>query len=268
MPEAGCDTIAPMLRFALLTSALAAAAFGQSAPAFEVASVRQIQPAAAAPGMERHGPGRETITVSPDGLIMRNASLRTMARWAYRVTEYQVTGPNWIGSERFDLTAKAGKAVTEDQLRSMMQSLLAERFKMTAHRETKEMQAYVLQVGKNGPKFKESGPAGEGEGDVKADKNLVLTVARTPVAKLVETLASIFRAPIVDQTGLTGKYDVVLNAGKYVTEMHTPEGGNPPDTVAIVSRGLQEELGLKLDGKKMPVDLVVIDRAEKLPVEN
>lgn len=148
-----------------------------------------------------------------------------------------------------------------------MQTLLADRFKMNARRTTKEMQAFVLQVGKGGPKFKES--ANKGEGDVTADKNYVLTVARTPVAKLVETLASIFRAPIVDQTGLTGKYDVILNAGKYLTEMHAPaEGDNRPDPIAIVSRGLQEELGLKLEGKKMPVDLVVIDRAEKLPVEN
>jgi uncharacterized protein (TIGR03435 family) len=255
-----------MLRFALFSTALAAAAFGQSAPAFEVASIRQIQPAAGTPGMERHGVGRETIQTSPDGLIMRNCSLRTMTRWAYHVTEYQVTGPDWIGSDRFDLTAKAAGQASEDQLRLMMQALLADRFKMTAHRQTKEMQAYVLQVGKSGPKFKESGSTGES--DVTSDKTMTLTIARTPVAKLVETLASIFRAPIIDQTGLPGKYDVVLNAGKYLTEMHSTEGGATPDPVAIVSRGLQEELGLKLDGKKMPVDLVVIDRAEKMPAEN
>jgi uncharacterized protein (TIGR03435 family) len=255
-----------MLRIAVLTGALAAAAFGEAAPAFEVASIRQIQATGANPGMERHGVGREIIQTEPNGVTMRNVSLRTMTRWAYHVTEYQVTGPDWIGSDRFDVSARAAQAVDEEQLRLMMQKLLVERFKMSAHRQTKEMQAYILQVGKSGPKFKESSSAGES--DVKADKNLTLTVAHTPVAKLVETLASIFRAPIVDQTGLTGKYDVVLNAGKYVTEMHSSEGSTPPDPVAIVSRGLQEELGLRLDGKKMPVDLVVIDRTERVPEGN
>jgi uncharacterized protein (TIGR03435 family) len=256
-----------MLRFAVLTTALAAAAFGAPAPAFEVASIRPVQATAMTPGMGQHGVGRETIQVGPDSVTMRNASLRTMTRWAYHVTEYQVTGPDWIGTDRFDLTAKAPVPATEDQLREMMQTLLADRFKMTSHRQTKEMQAFVLQVGKGGPKFKESGSGGES--DVTADKNYVLTVARTPVARLVETLAGIFRAPVVDQTGLTGKYDVVLNAGKYLTEMHSPaDGDNRPDPVAIVSRGLQEELGLRVEGKRMPVDLVVIEKAEKAPVEN
>jgi uncharacterized protein (TIGR03435 family) len=255
-----------MFRFAVLTTAFAAAALAQSTPAFEVASIRQVQPTGGAPGMQGHGVGRETIQVAPAGLIMRNATLRTMTRWAYRVTEYQVTGPDWITSQRFDLTAKAPGEASEEQLRVMMQTLLADRFKMSAHKQTKEMQAYVLQVGKSGPKFKESDATGEGE--VKPDKNMVLTIARTPVATLVDTLSSIFRAPVIDETGLKGRYDVVLNAGKYVTEMHTREGDTPPDPLAIVSRGLQEELGLKLDGRKMPVDLVVIDRAEKLPAEN
>ena len=99
------------------------------------------------------------------------------------------------------------------------------------------------------------------------DVNATLIVG-CEAAVLVDTLSTIFRAPVIDETGLTGRYDVVLNAGKYVTEMHTREGDTPPDPLAIVSRGLQEELGLKLDGRKMPVDLVVIDRAEKLPAEN
>src|SRR5215471_5293891 len=181
-----------MLRFAVFTTAFAAAAFGASAPAFEVASIRPVQATTMAPGMGQHGVGREIIQVGPDSVTMRNASLRTMTRWAYHVTEYQVSGPDWIGSDRFDLSAKAPSAATEDQLREMMHTLLADRFKLTAHKTSKEMQAFVLQVGKGGPKFKESGSAGEG--DVAADKNYVLTVTRTPVAKLVETLASIFKA--------------------------------------------------------------------------
>lgn len=96
-----------MLRIALLTTVLAAAVFGAPAPGFEVASIRPVQATAMTPGMGQHGVGRETIQVGPDSVIIRNASLRTLTRWAYHVTEYQVTGPDWIGSDRFDLTAKA-----------------------------------------------------------------------------------------------------------------------------------------------------------------
>jgi uncharacterized protein (TIGR03435 family) len=245
---------------------VAAAAFGQI-PAFDVASVKVSQGGGdGGRGMR----GRETIQVSPDGVIMRNVSMRSCTRWAYHVLEYQVTGPDWIGSERYDINAKAGGEVPEEQLRLMMQSLLTERFKMTTHRQTKEMQAYLLLLAKGGLKVKES--SSEGEMDIKPDQGrMQVSFQRATIASLVDALVNVFRAPVIDETGLKGKYDVTINAAKYLPDMgHGPGAGGeaPPDPQAIVMRGLQEELGLKLEPKKMPIDLVVIDHVEKTPVAN
>jgi uncharacterized protein (TIGR03435 family) len=252
-------------RLLLASTICTAAVFGQN-PAFDVASVRVSQSDG-----EHRGP-RENIQVSPDGVIMRSVSMRNCTRWAYHVTPYQVTGPDWINSQRYDINAKAAGQMSEDQLRVMMQTLLSERFKMEAHRQTKEMQAYLLQVGKNGIKVKESGT--DGEIDVKPDQQrMSVSIQRATMSHLIDVLANVFRAPIIDQTGLAGKYDVTVNMAKYIPDMSGGRGPGgepaaPPDPQAIIMRGLQEELGLKLEPKKMAVDLVIIDHAEKVPVEN
>jgi uncharacterized protein (TIGR03435 family) len=258
-----------MLRRLVLSSVLATAntVFAQ-APAFDVASIRVSQ---SGDGMKHEGMPRDPIRVSPDAVSARNVTLRTITKWAYHVQEFQVTGPDWISSQRYDVTAKAAKEVPEEQLRLMMQALLAERFKMEVHRQNKEMQAYLLQVAKGGVKFKES--TSDGEADVKPDQQkMQISVQRTGIQTLVDGLANMFRAPIIDQTGLTGKYDITINVAKYIAEFGPGSGRGagdaPPDPFAIIIRGLQEELGLKLEPKKMAVDLVVIDRAEKVPVAN
>jgi uncharacterized protein (TIGR03435 family) len=98
-----------------------------------------------------------------------------------------------------------------------------------------------------------------------------VTVQRAPVAQLVEMLSNVLRAPVVDQTGLKGRYDLTVNVAKYAADM-AAQGksldGAPADPLTLISLVLQEELGLKLEAKKMPLDLVIIDRAEKAPVEN
>jgi uncharacterized protein (TIGR03435 family) len=144
----------------------------------------------------------------------------------------------------------------------MLQALLAGRFKLTIHRETKQLSAYALQIGKDGPKFQESSSDGESTFEPNM-KEFKFVVQRARISQLVDMLGMAFRAPIVDQTGLTGRYDVTLNILKLAER--AGDGGNPLD---IISRGLQEELGLKLDSKKLPVDLLVVDHAEKQPVEN
>ena len=236
-------------------------------PAFDVASVRVSK---GSEGMRHDEVFRGPIKVSPDSVIARNASLRVLTKWAYNVQESQISGPDWIGSQRYDITAKSAAEVPEDQLRLMMQTLLAERLKMAAHRQTKEMQVYLLQVAKGGVKFKES--TSEGEADVKPDQaRMLIAVQRTGLGVLTDGLANMFRAPIIDQTGLKGKYDITINVAKYLADFAPGgkgPGDAPPDPFAIIIRGLQEELGLKLEPKKMAVDLVIIDRAEKVPVEN
>ena len=235
------------------------AAWGQAT--FEVASVKVNQ--LSKTGGE--GSRRENLQVSPGTVTMRNLTLRSTIKWAYHVFDYQITGPEWLNSERYDIVAKAKGPATEEEMRPMMQALLAERFKLALHRQTKEMSAYVLIVAKGGPKFKES----PGEGDPLMEPNqktMTFTARRVPMSFLTDKLSEVFRAPIVDQTGLKGKYEVTIDAAKYMADMQA-HGDIPPDPLALIVRGLQEELGLKLEPKKTAVDLLIIDGAEKIPVE-
>jgi uncharacterized protein (TIGR03435 family) len=247
----------------------ATAAFGQSAdtppPVFDVASVKVGQPGGAG---ERRG--RANIQVSPGSVTMRNVNLRACIRWAWHVTEFQVTGPDWLDSERYEISGKAAGPATEDQLRLMTQALLKERFKLAVHLQTKEVAAYVLVVGKNGLKIHESTTEGESSIDVN-QRQLSVSVQRTPVSQMVEMMSNVLRAPVIDMTGLTGRYDITLNVAKYAGDM-AARGQSldsaPADPQAMISMILQEEFGLKLEAKKMPLDLVIVDHAEKVPVEN
>ena len=247
----------------ILTMIAARAVFGQAQevrPAFEVASIR-----AAAKGAPESRL-RENIQFSPDSVTMRNVSLKAAIQWAYRVLDYQVQGPQWLGSERYDIVAKSGSAVPEQQLRLMVQGLLADRFQLELHRLTKEQTAYVLTVGKSGLKIQESDS--EGETDLQAQKErMIIGAKRVPVSMLTDMLSRILQTPVVDMTGLKGKYDVTINVAKYLADLQ-PSGGGPPDIAGVLMAGLQEELGLKMESKKMPLDFLVVDRAEKIPGEN
>ena len=247
------------MRIFFITLMAAAAALAQTAaaPAFDVASVK------ASLGGGREGFRRENIEATPGSLTMRNITLKSCIAWAYHVTEIQVSGPDWMGNERYDLAAKAAGPANEAQLRVMLQGLLADRFHVQLHRQTKEMSAYVLTVGKNGPKFQESKTDGEMAIDPDR-KTLTVTAHRVPVSQLVDMLVKIYQMPVIDQTGLAGRYDVTINAAKYIPQ----SGERPSDPLAIIEAGLQEELGLKLEARKMAVDLLIVDHAEKAPVEN
>jgi len=247
----------------------ATAAFGQSAdapaPAFDVASVKVSQPGTAG-GPRR----RENIQVSPGTVTMRNVNLKSSIRWAWHVSEYQVTGPDWLDSERYEIAGKAAGPATEEQLRLMTQTLLRERFKLALHCQTKDFAVYVLVAGKNGPKVHES--TTEGETSIETNqKQMSVSVQRAPVSQLVEMLSNVLRAPVIDMTGLKGRYDVSLNVAKYAADMAAPGKSvesTPMDPQALIALVLQGELGLKLEAKKMPLDLLIVDHAEKVPVEN
>ena len=242
---------------------LASAAFGQPAAApqaFEVASIKVSQIGKS--GGE--GSRRENVQISPGTVNMRNVSLKTGIRWAYHVMDFQVSGPEWLANERYDIMAKAAGPAPDAELRLMLQTLLADRFKLAVHQQTKEMSAYVLIVGKNGPKFQESKE--EGDSVLAPDqKTMTVVVKRTPLSQLVEMLGNVLRAPVVDLTELKGRYDITLALAKYIPDRSSTE---PIDPVSIITRGLQDELGLKIEPRKMPIDLVVVDHAEKLPTEN
>jgi uncharacterized protein (TIGR03435 family) len=246
-----------MLAIFLLSATLCQAA----QPSFEVASVRT---APFSKGGGEHELGAN-IQTTPGSVTMRSVTLKTAVAWAYKVMETQVQGPAWVGFDRFDIAAKTPEPAKEEVLRVMLQPVLAERFELTVHRQTKEMQAYLLQVAKGGPKFHES----EAAGDFAVEPNkerMSVSVHRASISQLVDLLSRVLQTPIVDSTGLTARYDVTLDLSKYMQDMRPADG--IPDVVGILMTGLQQELGLKLESKKMPIDLVVIDQARKIPESN
>jgi len=242
----------PQLAFFMVLAATAQAA----SPTFEIASVK--------PGT----PGPEKIEVGPGSVTMRNARLPGCIRWAYSVREDQVSGPAWMNDVWFEITAKAAAPATNEELRQMMQTLLAERFKLTLHRQTKELQSLILTVGKGGHKMKSVET--EGTPSFKTGK-MNLTGSGALLSQLTDFLAHELRFPVIDQTGLTGRFDYHLDIASYVTEemmKANSGGGPPPDAPTIVAQALQSQLGLKLDSKKAAVEMLIVDTVEKTPTEN
>src|SRR5579863_2359753 len=147
----------PVILTALLCGGLPGQSTG-SLPSFEVASIK--------PSQTPQGRGlpslREDINTDPARLTMGNVSLNTAIRWAYKLSVYEVSGPDWLMTTRFDITAKAASPVAEEQLRLMLQSLLKERFQLAVHLQTKEISGYALLVSRNGTKLHPVEGGGEG----------------------------------------------------------------------------------------------------------
>jgi uncharacterized protein (TIGR03435 family) len=276
---------------------------------FEVASIKPAAPQEMGRMMVgmRGGPG----TPDPTQATFTNVSLTMLVQMAYDVRDFQVTAPAWMDSTRFDIQAKVPAGATRDDFRTMLRNLLAERFKLAAHKETKEANIYALIVGKNGPKLKESPqeapPATDGAapgggniavGPPQRDKNgfpmlrggrgnmmllnpngrLQMVGGHAKMAQLAGNLSGQLGRPVIDMTGLTGEYDYQL---EFTREgLAGPRGLPPPPPGALpapadngeagpsIFTALQEQLGLKLDSRKGPVDLIVVDSAEKTPTEN
>jgi uncharacterized protein (TIGR03435 family) len=251
-------------------------------------------------------------------------SLADLIRIAYRVKSYQVSGPDWMASERFDVLAKLPEGASRDQVPEMLQALLAERFKLTVHRASKEHAVYALVVAKNGPKLKESlpdadAPAGDGAPSAPGVGNpqvrvsgsgentrvvvsggqngamhmsmgpggtMHLEAAKMTVAGLADMLSRFVDHPVVDLTDLKGTYQVALdlsmedvrNAARTagVLAPGLAAGGDaarPPAEAASDPGGLSvfaavQQLGLKLEPRRVPIDLIVIDHLEKTSTEN
>jgi uncharacterized protein (TIGR03435 family) len=237
------------------------AVFGQ--PAFEVASVKPSLIGRA--GGE--GSRREKIDHTPGSLTMRNVSMKSCIQWAYDVKNFQVSGPGWLETERYDVAGKAADPVPEAQLRLMLQTLLGDRFKLTLHREEKVLPVYALVVGKNGPKFKESETEGDSAFQPGKSGKLSASAVRTTMPQLADLLSGPLRLPVIDQTGLKGRYDFNVDVAEYMAnESQMKEAKSDP--AAIIFAVLQEQLGLKLESKKSPIQMLVIDTAEKVPTEN
>jgi uncharacterized protein (TIGR03435 family) len=244
-------------------------AFAQSAslPTFEVASVKPNLIGRAA----GEGSKREHADISPGSVNMRNVSLSSCVQWAYRVNEFQISGPDWLGSERFDIVAKAGSPAPDQQMRLMLRALLADRFKLALHSETRALPVYVLVVGKNGPKFHRSEGEGESSMDSPAKSNVIGVFKKYSMQDLASLLSrqKMVNGLVLDETGLAGRFDFTLDFTSYVPkDPKDLKNFKADDAMSAIFSAVQDQLGLKLDAKKRPVSILVIDHAERAPTEN
>ena len=230
---------------------------------FDVASIKPSK-------LSGEGRNRENVTANPGTLTMHNVSLRSALQWAYRMKEYQVSGPAWIGDERFDISAKAADAAGEDQLRAMLQNLLAERFKIALHHEKKILPFYALLVTKNGPKL----TAGKADGkSVLQPKGMGLAAQDTSMGEVADLLTQIATRmnlpPVTDMTGLKERFDFTVDATDLLQSIGAGNAAPDPSTIMVgVSEILQEQLGLRAELRKTLTDVLIVDRAEKLPTAN
>jgi len=248
-----------------------AIAFAQPKPAFEVASIKPAAPCCA-PGQWRESKAFD------DRIDFRYVTLRYCIAFAYGLKEYQVSGPPAIAELRYDIIAKAPAGTKHDQLPAMMQTLLANRFQLEAHREQKEFAVYTLTAGKGGPKLKESpamadpdaggtfaismGGAGVGR----------MEVRHADMAALANTLPRFVGRPVVNRTNLEGRYDFDLEfSPEDLRGMPGPP--NQPGAVPTAELGVSiftslQRVGLKLESQKQMLDAIVVDKVEKVPSEN
>jgi uncharacterized protein (TIGR03435 family) len=241
-------------------------------PKFEVASVKRANLCAV---------GR---SIDPRSVTLTGMPLKPVLMTAFGVRIDQIEGPSWLETDCFDISAKIPDGGSLDQLPAMLQALLAERFKLAAHKEDRARSGYALVVDKGGPKFKEDDPktnfmgaghAGQtfygasGHGALKG----VMTMAR-----LVASLSTQGYGPVQDLTGLTGNYDIDLRwtpnpdlgpgRADAAVSAATPPGADIPAPEPDLFTALRESLGLKLERRDVQMQFVVIDHIERIPTEN
>jgi uncharacterized protein (TIGR03435 family) len=297
---------------AILLGLCAAAAIAQTTegPTFEVASIKPAAPQG--PGKVMMGRSGGPGSRDPGQVTYFNATLKMLLQDAYNVKSFQISGPGWLDTVPFDVSAKIAPGTTQEQFRVMIQNLLKDRFKMVVHQETKELPVFALVPAKGGPKLKESAedpPAPEGGPDsgpapgpaMIRDGKLVMPKGgrggmmmnisngrlhmmanKVEMGRLCDMLGQQLSRPVLDETGLKGTYDIDLQftpepgtgpAAKMGVMMGHPPGGeggvmSDQEASPTLFAALQEQLGLKLEQKKGPVALIVVDKGEKVPTEN
>ncbi len=273
-----------MYLFRALAAFLILLAQDVKGPQFEVASIKPAAPDAR--GM--------FIRPSPGGRVnVTNMTLKELIVIAYRVQPYQISGgPPWFDSAHYDIAAKAEDTPKPGEVQLMIQALLADRFQLVIRRETRELPVYALVLarkdGKLGPKMTEAkeggctpfdpakppGPPTPGQPKgcgLQFMSPRSLTAVSVPVGNIIPMLARMLGRTVIDKTGLTGKYDMSAEwaPDESMTMMLPPDVPRPASDGSgpSIFTALQEQLGLKLESQKGPVEVLIIERAEK-PSEN
>jgi len=255
-----------MVPFRLAFVLLAVAPIPGLPQAFEAASVK---PTAAADLR-----GSTYQFTAGGGVKITNGTLKGMIEMAYDVRDFEILGaPGWADSTRYSVLARSerepGASVADT--RRKLQALLAERFQLKVHRETKEVPVYALEPAKNGSKLTEATEAGDSANSKTGIRTACgqMIGTRATLANLVVMLARQLDRPVLDETGLTGRYDFQMEWTPDVGPCSPPSDGGDAGAAARAPDGptlfgaLAAQLGLKLEAKKAPVELLAIDHAEK-----
>jgi uncharacterized protein (TIGR03435 family) len=236
-----------MLRQVFLSVAAIGLAHAQT---YEVASIRP-----------NHSGEKATWGVLPGGTFRAvNEPLKVLMQFAYNVQDFQISGgPSWIGSAGYDVLAKLDVPLqpnvdTRDAFRELLRKLLEERFRLTVRRTEKELSVYSLTLNKGGSKMTEKEKPQPRDLRMSGGKGLMIG-QNIPIAIVVESLAGVLGRPVKNETGLTGYYDFRLE--------WTPDDADP--TGPSLFTAIQEQLGLRLETRKAPAEVLVIEHAEPVP---
>ncbi len=258
---------------------LAGAVLGQS---FEVASIRATDP---------NPQNTAFIGMSADGAMVKytNITLRDCIRGAYRARDFQILGPDWMTTARFEINAKLPPGASMDQIPEMLQTLLAERFKLEIRRETKEQNVYALTVGPGGAKLKKAevkhddnapkalGPDGQPRPAMMFANNpagVTITAPAASLASLVGLMSRFTARPVIDMTSISGVYDFNLNFASETNEAFTGPGPRGPDGASRQVEPAQsvfdavKKYGLRMEARKAPVEMFNVVHLEKTPTDN
>jgi bla regulator protein blaR1 len=239
-------------------------------PAFEVASIKPTPPP---PG---GGVARGRFRQTPGGIDYYSISLYELIFRAYGIESYQLSGPDWLGVLKWNVVAHAPANATADQIPLMIQALLADRFKLQFHRITKELPVYALVVAKGGPKLVEAPPPAGPLGGSASPLGGVRLRGRVPLSLLAQALSANLRRPVIDMTGISGIFNISFD---YLPDEWERPGntasGAAEDGIPVaampglsISEAMEKALGLKLEARIAPVEMLIVDRAEKVPTEN
>jgi uncharacterized protein (TIGR03435 family) len=294
-----------MLR--VLAAALLLFARHAHAQSFEVASVKPVRQGAPGNDPLRGGPG----TDSP-GWLGGVATMKALLMQAYGLKSYQIGGPPWLESERYRITARVPAGAEQRQIPLMLQALLAERFGLRAHLETRELAVYDLTIGKNGMKLAEStgvdgatrtksAPPGITTGadglpaippGVSPARSYFVVVGgpdgvlcklwarRETMARFADRLSGQLNRPVLDMTDLKGRYDFTLAWTIESTGGTVPRTNPPPDEIDFhdspvlsdpglsIFTAVQTRLGLRLEQKKRPLEMLIVDGIDRTPTGN
>jgi uncharacterized protein (TIGR03435 family) len=253
----------------VLAALLVCAALAQTpAPlAFEAASIKPTPPD------RKTGGTRSGV----DSITFEGASLRYCIGFAYHVSDFQISAPAWLDEVRYDILAKGPEGAKHSELGERLQTLLAQRFKLEIHHETKEVPGFDLVVGKSGPRLTESEPKPPGPGagiysSLRPGSGGTLEGKNISMTMLISNLSLLLGHPIIDRTGLTGEYDFSLGfswldtqSGRMIRVTGPPPPEKEPEESIFQSI---QKLGLRLESKKVPIDVIVVDHIERTPTAN